>query len=97
MLGLADARNECARFAEMVHAGLDPKDELEREERERKFANTRDSSLGTVRDLFEGRIRDMKRRGVKTWKEDQRSLLEGKYAAIKYMDEKCWRKMCHPG
>ncbi|MBI9080451.1 MAG: tyrosine-type recombinase/integrase [Pseudodesulfovibrio sp.] len=92
MLDLADARTECVRLAGMVHDGLDPKEELEREEREKKFANTKNSSLGTVRDLFEGRIRDMKRRGVKTWKEDQRSLLKGKFAAINYMDEKMLAK-----
>ena len=69
-LSLADARRKAREFFEQAAAGVDPKAEAKRQERESRAEDA--TTFAAVAELFVERY--CKRRGLKSWAETQRIL-----------------------
>ncbi|MBU1610429.1 MAG: site-specific integrase, partial [Proteobacteria bacterium] len=82
-LSLDEAEDGLKAYREQVMAGLDPKVELERKTREKEAAIRKAASRGTVEQLFSEYVDDMQRRGKSSWKQVERALLTGEYAAAR--------------
>ncbi|MNR98869.1 Prophage CP4-57 integrase [compost metagenome] len=65
-LCLADARNKARALSQTIRDGLDPKDEQERQSREREQAKREHEQQGTVEQLFQSYIAQMKKDGKRT-------------------------------
>ncbi len=87
-LTLAAARAKADEFRTMLVDGLDPKAELQRQEAEAEKERRELESQGTVEQLFQNYIEDLKHRGKTTWAQVERSLLTGKYNAAKALGRK---------
>jgi integrase len=82
-ISLTDARNKAREYSAMLQNNLDPQSELEREAREKAEEERQLEATGTVQQLFELYIEDMKARGKSSWREVERALLTGEYPAAK--------------
>lgn len=81
-LSLAAAREALEPHRHVVLEGRNPKIEKEREEYERKLREREYSERGTVEQLFQEYVDDMKRRGKSSWEAVERALLTGRHAAV---------------
>ncbi|WP_440144672.1 Arm DNA-binding domain-containing protein [Aeromonas veronii] len=60
---LADARNKARALSQTIRDGLDPKDEQERQSKEREQAKREHEQQGTIEQLFQSYTQQMKKDG----------------------------------
>lgn len=65
-LSLADAREKAKAFGQMIRDGLDPKDELARQAKEREQEKREREQQGTIEQLFKSYTEQMKKDGKRT-------------------------------
>ena len=65
-LCLADARNKARALSQTIRDGLDPKDEQERQSKEREQAKREHEQQGTIEQLFQSYTQQMKKDGKRT-------------------------------
>lgn len=65
-LCLADARNKARALSQTIRDGLDPKDEQERQSKEREQAKREHEQQGTIGQLFQSYTQQMKKDGKRT-------------------------------
>ncbi len=83
MLGLAAARDKADKLSQMIRNGLDPKDELERQSREREQEKRKHEQQGTVEQLFKSYTEQMKKDGKRTHAAVLLALEKETYPVIK--------------
>ncbi len=66
ILTLADARDKAKALSQTIRDGLDPKDELERQAKERDQAKREHEQQGTIEQLFRSYTEQMKKDGKRT-------------------------------
>lgn len=81
-LSLAEARVALEPHRRILLDGKNPKIEKEREEYERKLREQEYAERGSVEQLFQEYVDDMKRRGKSSWEAVERALLTGRHAAV---------------
>ncbi|WP_319544222.1 tyrosine-type recombinase/integrase [uncultured Pseudodesulfovibrio sp.] len=79
---LAEAREAVMPCRRLLLDGLDPQAVRNREKKKRKMQERINAERGTVKQLFEYYIEDMKGRGASSWAQVEYGLLTGKYAAV---------------
>ncbi|WP_279452379.1 tyrosine-type recombinase/integrase [Aeromonas hydrophila] len=82
-LKLVDARDKSRAFGQMIRDGLDPKFELERQEREREQAQREHEQQGTILQLFRSYTEQMRKNGKRTYKAVLISLEKEAYPYLK--------------
>ena len=81
-LSLAEARKKVDPFRNLLLEGKDPKVEIERQEQARQARARQDAERGSVEQLFQEYVDDLKRRGKGSWQAVERALLTGRYAVV---------------
>ncbi|MFM5230822.1 tyrosine-type recombinase/integrase [Aeromonas media] len=82
-LGLADAREKAKALSQTIRDGLDPKDEQERQSREREQAKREHEQQGTIEQLFRSYTEQMKKDGKRTHAAVLLALEKETYPVIK--------------
>ncbi|WP_447832470.1 tyrosine-type recombinase/integrase [Aeromonas salmonicida] len=83
MLGLAAAREKADKLSQMIRNDLDPKDELERQSREREQERREHEQQGTIEQLFKSYTEQMKKDGRRTHAAVLLALEKETYPVIK--------------
>ncbi|MBA2800158.1 tyrosine-type recombinase/integrase [Aeromonas veronii] len=82
-LSLAEAREKAKAFSQMIRDGLDPKDELTRQTRERDQEKREHEQQGTIEQLFKSYTEQMKKDGKRTHAAVLLALEKEAYPVIK--------------
>ncbi|MCX4047514.1 tyrosine-type recombinase/integrase [Aeromonas caviae] len=82
-LSLADAREKAKAFGQMIRDGLDPKDELARQAKEREQEKREREQQGTIEQLFKSYTEQMKKDGKRTHEAVLVALEKETYPVIK--------------
>ncbi|CAJ1798505.1 tyrosine-type recombinase/integrase [Aeromonas veronii] len=82
-LSLAEAREKAKAFSQMIRDGLDPKDELTRQTRERDQEKREHEQQGTIEQLFKSYTEQMKKDGKRTHAAVLLALEKETYPVIK--------------
>ncbi|USH02126.1 integrase arm-type DNA-binding domain-containing protein [Grimontia kaedaensis] len=81
-VSLSDARERIERFSDMLMQGMDPKSELERQERQKQKEIEEQQAKGSIEELFKSYVAQMKKDGKRTHQSVYRALEKEVYPFI---------------
>jgi integrase len=81
-LDLKAAQEAVKPFNAIFLSGVDPQVQKEQERRQEAAQEREQAALGTVEELAQAYVDDMRRRGKGSWKKVEENLLTGRYAVV---------------